>query len=68
MDWYFSELSKPNQRLLRVIQELRSGVIELLIRGGQPSFNPPSKIIQEVELGIEVIFPSDEDDFVIRGQ
>jgi hypothetical protein len=50
-----SSLSAPRQQLLRLMQELQFGTIEILIIvGAEPTFAPPPKIIREIKLGSDV--------------
>ena len=54
MDQCKSTLSTPRQKLLGIMRQLYFGTIEeLVIRGNEPSFNPPPKVTQEIKLGID---------------
>jgi hypothetical protein len=45
-------LSTPQQRLLETFQRTNYGRIEgLAVRGGQPQFDPPPRIVKDVKLG-----------------
>jgi hypothetical protein len=47
-----SSLSAPQKRLLETIQKMNYGRIEgLWIRGGEPIFDPPPRIVKDVKLG-----------------
>ena len=47
-----SSLSTPQQRLLETFQRTNYGRIEgLAVRGGQPQFDPPPRIVKDVKLG-----------------
>lgn len=47
-----SSLSSPQKRLLETMQKMNYGRIEdLSIRGGEPVFNPPPRIVRDVKLG-----------------
>lgn len=47
-----SALSAPEARLLEIMQKMNYGRIEdLSIRSGQPTFNPPPRIVRDVKLG-----------------
>lgn len=47
-----SSLTNPQKRLLETMQRMNFGRIEgLLIRGGEPSFTPPPRVVKDVKLG-----------------
>jgi hypothetical protein len=47
-----SSLSSPQKRLLETMQKMNYGRIEdLSIRGGEPIFDPPPRIVRDVKLG-----------------
>jgi hypothetical protein len=47
-----SSLSTPQKRLLEILQKVNYGRVEdLSIRGGEPMFNPPPRIVRDVKLG-----------------
>lgn len=47
-----SSLSTPQKRLLETMQRTNFGRIEgLTIRHGQPTFDPPPRIVKDVKLG-----------------
>ena len=49
-----SSLSDPHRRLVELMQRLNFGRIEdLIIRGGEPVFDPAPKVIQKVKIGGE---------------
>lgn len=49
-----SELSKPRRYLLELMQRINFGRIEgLVVRGGEPSFDPSPRIVREIKLGGE---------------
>lgn len=49
-----SSLSEPQRRLVELMQRLNFGRIEdLIIRGGEPVFDPAPKVIQKVKIGGE---------------
>jgi hypothetical protein len=49
-----SSLSDPQRRLVELMQRLNFGRIEdLIIRGGEPVFDPAPKVIQKVKIGGE---------------
>lgn len=49
-----SSLSAPQRRLVELMQRLNFGRIEdLIIRGGEPVFDPAPKVIQKVKIGGE---------------
>lgn len=44
--------SDSRQRLIRLMQRINFGRIEgLAVRGGQPAFDPPPRLIREVKFG-----------------
>jgi hypothetical protein len=46
------DLSEGRGRLLRLMQEIHFGSIEELeIRGGEPIFNPPPRVVREIKFG-----------------
>jgi hypothetical protein len=48
------DLSEGRRRLLRLMQEIHFGSIEELeIRGGEPVFNPPPRVVREIMFGGE---------------
>jgi hypothetical protein len=47
-----SSLSAAQKRLLETMQKMNFGRIEdLTIRGGEPAFSPPPRIVKDVKLG-----------------
>lgn len=47
-------LSAPRKRLLETMQRLNFGRIEnLAVRDGDPTFNPPPRIVQDIKIGGE---------------
>jgi len=47
-----ADLSESRRRLLRLMQEIHFGSIEdLEIRGGEPVFDPPPRVIREIKFG-----------------
>ncbi|MBN1606478.1 MAG: hypothetical protein JW940_07580 [Polyangiaceae bacterium] len=47
-------LSPPRQRLVELSQKINFGVIEnLVVRDGEPLFNPPPRVVRAVKLGGE---------------
>jgi hypothetical protein len=49
-----SGLSVGQRRLLEMMQQLNFGRIEnLVVRAGEPTFEPPPKIVQEIKIGGE---------------
>ena len=47
-------LSDGRRRLLRLMQDINFGAIEELeIRGGEPMFNPPPRVVREIKFGGE---------------
>ena len=47
-----SSLSTPQKRLLEILQKVNYGRVEdLSIRGGEPMFSPPPRIVRDVKLG-----------------
>ena len=49
-----SSLSDPQRRLVELMQTLNFGRIEdLIIRGGEPVFDPAPRVIQKVKIGGE---------------
>lgn len=49
-----SSLPPQRRRLLRLMQELAFGSIEgLVIRDGEPSFDPPPRVVRDVKFGAE---------------
>jgi hypothetical protein len=47
-----SSLSTPQKRLLETMQRMNFGRIEgLSIRGGEPIFSPPPRIVRDVKFG-----------------
>jgi hypothetical protein len=47
-----SALKPGSARLIELLQELNFGRIEALtIRGGQPAFDPPPRVIQKLKMG-----------------
>ena len=53
MDQCKSTLSAPRQKLLRIMQQLNFGKIELVVLGSEPSFNPSPRITQEIKLDVD---------------
>lgn len=50
----FSQLSAPQQRLVRLMQRVNFGRLEnLVIRGGQPDFDPPPRVVCEIKFAGE---------------
>lgn len=47
----FSKLSPPRQRLVEIIQSLGFGVIDLDVIAGEPCFEPPPKVVQDIKIG-----------------
>jgi hypothetical protein len=49
-----SSLSEPRKKLLRVLQELNFGRLEgLLVRAGDPVFDPGPRVVREVKFAGE---------------
>jgi len=48
-----SSLSAPRQQLVQIIRQLYFGTIESEIKGGEPVFEPPPKVVHEFKLGVE---------------
>ena len=49
-----ARLSAPRRRLLELMQRLNFGRIErLTIRGGEPMFDPPPRVVEEIKFGGE---------------
>jgi hypothetical protein len=48
-----STLSAPRQKLLHVMQRNPFSNVDIVISGGEPSFDPPFKITREIKLGID---------------
>jgi len=47
-----SSLSTPQKRLLEIMQKMNFGRIERLsVRGGQPEFSSPPKLVRDVKFG-----------------
>lgn len=47
-------LSEGRRRLLRLMQDINFGAIEELeIRGGEPMFSPPPRVVREIKFGGE---------------
>jgi len=47
-----SSLSAAQKRLLEIMQRVNYGLIEgLSVRGGEPAFEPPPRIVKDVKLG-----------------
>jgi hypothetical protein len=53
MDRFKSSLSAPRQKLLYVMQRNPFSNVDMVISGGEPSFDPPFKITREIKLGID---------------
>ncbi len=52
--WRFSDLSEAEGRLVRMMQDLNFGKVEnLLVRSGQPIFNPLPRVVREIKLGAD---------------
>jgi hypothetical protein len=67
----FKSLKPAEQRLVALMQWLNYGRLEaLIVRNGQPVFNPPPSILREVKFGADNT-PRPElgqDDFVLKEQ
>jgi hypothetical protein len=65
-------LSEPRQRLVEIMQRINFGRIEnLMIRAGEPAFDPAPKIIRDIKLGGGENGPRAElarDDFALKSQ
>ena len=66
-----ASLSTGHRRLLKICQELNYGRIEGLVvhAGGEPSFDPPPRIIRDIKLGAADNGPRPElhaEDFVLK--
>lgn len=49
-----ASLSAPRRRLLETMQRLNFGRIEgLAIRGGEPQFQPPPRLVKDIKIGGE---------------
>lgn len=49
-----ASLPPAGQRLVRLMQQLNFGRIEgLVVRGGEPVFDPPPRVVREVKFGAE---------------
>lgn len=47
-----TNLSDGRRRLLRLMQDINFGAIEELeIRGGEPMFSPPPRVVREIKFG-----------------
>ena len=47
-----SSLSLPKKRLIETMQRVNYGRIEgLVIRSGEPAFDPPPRVVKDVKLG-----------------
>jgi len=47
-----SSLSEPQSRLVELLQNVNFGRIEgLHVRGGQPVFDPPPRVVQKLKMG-----------------
>jgi len=50
----FSQLSAPERTLVRILQSINFGSIEMLVvRGGEPVFSPEPTVLVEVKLDAE---------------
>lgn len=48
-----SSLSMQQKQLLETMQKTNFGrIVGLMIRGGEPVFNPPPRIVKDVKLGV----------------
>ena len=66
-----ASLSPTRQRLLGLMQELNFGWIEgLQVRQGEPSFDPPPRIVREIKLGCDSqpTRECEERDFALKTQ
>jgi hypothetical protein len=63
-----STLSAPRQKLLQAMRRNPFSNIEIIVRGGEPCFNPPPKITREIKLGLDAPAspPSDGSDFRLK--
>jgi hypothetical protein len=62
MDRFNSSLSAPRQKLLHAMRQNPFCNIETVVRGGEPCFNPPPKIVREIKLGVDApVRPSSEE-------
>jgi len=49
-----SFLSRPRARLIELMQELNFGQVRgLVVRDGEPVFDPPPRVVREVKFGSE---------------
>ncbi len=48
-----SALSQPRQRSIRLFQSVPFGTIHLAIRGGEPVFDPPPRVIETRKMGAQ---------------
>ena len=49
-----SSLSRPKTKLIEWMQRINFGRIEgLVVRGGEPVFDPPPRVVREVKFGAE---------------
>ncbi len=66
-----SSLTRPQQRLVELMQQINFGRIEdLLVQNGEPVFNPAPRVIRKLKVGADNS-PRPEysfDDFLLRQQ
>ena len=64
-----SSLSAPRAQLIEWMQSLGFGKMEhLIIRDGEPVFDPPPRVIRDVKFGAESGPRPDLDDFALKAQ
>ena len=67
MDRCISSLTTNRQKLLQAMQRNPFSTIDIIIKGGEPSFGPPPKITREIKLGLEASpRPLPDRDFALK--
>jgi hypothetical protein len=65
-----SNLSQPRQRTIHLFQTVNFGRVDLLVRDGEPIFEPPPRVIETRKLGAQngPRSESDLEDFRLKEQ
>jgi hypothetical protein len=66
-----TSLSRPRQQLMVLMQQIGFGEIHgLVVRGGEPQFDPPPEVVREVKLGAgkETRYDAASGNFALRDQ
>lgn len=69
MQTTYESLPQGQKRLVRLMQEIKFGRIEHLhVRAGEPTFDPPPRVMREVKFGSENGPHAATPDFALKAQ